>query len=403
MLNVLFASILTAPALLFYLGLASSMALGASIVGIVVIAVSSIRHASGRMNAAVQSSGWALISVAALYGIVLHMTVVLLLGIPVALDRAIRSLIPLVIILSSGHGLARLLLSSSEADVHRALRFTTVMLITIGAISVFGFAPAGPRDYFKPVFPFTEPAHFALASIPLLMYWCVRLHGKMRVLALAVGLTGALTLQSLTFVVGCLLAALISVRLRVLPWLLIPFTALLLQLDLSYYTERVDFSNDNSNLSTLVFLQGSQLIGESWEKSGGWGLGFQQLGVHGTDVPAAELINLLLDNDSNLLDGGFTLAKLVSEFGALGLILVAIYLCAAWLAVVHLRRVSSSDKMTEGSAITLARCMLVSFSIELFVRGGGYFSGTSILLTAAIVMLLATRRRDRREFQKSCV
>ena len=61
-----------------------------------------------------------------------------------------------------------------------------------------------------------------------------------------------------------------------------------------------------------------------------------------------------------------------------GIALVIAYLVVAGAAALALRRGGASP------AITFARCVLVSYSLELFFRGVGYFSGTGLLMIAAL-------------------
>jgi hypothetical protein len=162
-------------------------------------------------------------------------------------------------------------------------------------------------------------------------------------------------------------------------------------LDTSYYTDRLDFSEDTTNLSTIIYIQGWQLIGESLTNSNGWGLGFQQLGLRGTEVPAADIIFNLVQGYGNVLDGGFTFAKVVSEFGVLGFVAIGIYLRWFWTSFRQLRRAARS--VPADTARMFAQCSIVSYFIELFVRGTGYFNGTTVLLVASFWILYAARAR----------
>lgn len=130
---------------------------------------------------------------------------------------------------------------------------------------------------------------------------------------------------------------------------------------------------------------------ESLSQSNSWGPGFQQLRVQGSNTSASQIIYTLLGGDyANILDGGFTISKVVSEFGIFGFGLIGIYLVAAWSAWGSLRLASQQP----GSLHTLdvfACSVIVSYVVELLVRGTGYFTGTAILLGAAL--WLRHRRR----------
>lgn len=379
--------ILLMPTVPFYAGLASSLALGTSIAAAILIATwgigGSVRLAKSRPT--VLTSG-ALVTLI-VSGIAMHATLASLAQ-PFDAVRAVASVIPLTLVLLSGCAFGRALATARSADIDRAvyqcfgLLCIVVLLATIGAMQ----PTTGP--YFQPVFPFTEPSHFSLTFIPVLMFCCVTSKGYRCMLFLLLGVAAALLLQSLTLIVGCFLVAYTCFRGTVFLFLVIALGLAATQLDLSYYVARLDFAGEQ-NLSNLVYLQGWQLVGESLARSNGWGLGFQQLGLVGTNVPASDLIYTLVGNYLNVLDGGFTFAKLSSEFGVLGLILTVLYLGIAWRAIRTLREVALG-KVRLVSSMVLSHSVFAGYLIEYFVRGSGYFTGTAILLVASL-WLLSTR------------
>jgi hypothetical protein len=248
---------------------------------------------------------------------------------------------------------------------------------------VFRLSPPSADASPIPMFPFTEPSHFALTCAPLLMFAAIRLKGAARgALLMGAALAGFL-LPSFTFLIAAGLTAVVCLKRWVAISMALVLVAVAPLLDLTYYSSRLDFSQSNTNLTALVYLQGWQLVFESWQRSFGWGLGFQQLGIHGTSVEASDLIYAIVGGYGNVLDGGFTFAKIVSEFGALGLALIAGYLILAYAALKMLRAAARSQASLKASK-TFAGAVILCYSIELFVRGGGYFTGTSLLLIAAL-------------------
>jgi hypothetical protein len=165
--------------------------------------------------------------------------------------------------------------------------------------------------------------------------------------------------------------------------------------DLTYYVERLDFSAENENLSTLVFLQGWEMIGEAWERSAGIGLGFQQLGVFGTDVPAADLIVLIFGENLNILDGGFIFAKITSELGGFAVVLLLGYMWLAARGCKILRQTLSSGLAAHQVVDVLAASSVLSYVVEMFVRGAGYFTPTSVLVVASAWILAKSGPRAR--------
>ena len=388
-LSILLLLVLLVPSLTFYLGMASSMALGTCAVAVVVIcSLAPQRLANPDAGQAVRLTNGAAILLLFVV-IALHLVIATVIR-PVDFERAVLSFVPLALVLLSGYGLGRLLATSRDRDIKRAVYLCFWTMCALSLLALGGYIPPHSESYFKPVFPYTEPSHFALAILPYMMFCCVSLGGRARVAMLLGGLAMGLALESLTLIAGWLLITSICLRSSAIPLLLALLALLATQLDLIYYLDRLDFSGDSPNLSTLVYLQGWQLITESLTLSTGWGLGFQQLGVQGSDSVAAGLIFEILGDNSNLLDGGFAFAKLTSEFGVLILPLMLWYFPLAWRAARGLRH-RSQGASQEAPAITLAQCVVVSFVVELFVRGSGYFSGSTLLLVAAIT-ILSTRR-----------
>jgi hypothetical protein len=384
-LGLLLSLVLVVPSLAFYFGLASSMALGASVMSIIVIGVCTKLRAARPYQIWVGRISSCVLILLVLIVISLHFVIATFI-LPVDLERATQSLVPLALILLAGYGMGGVLLTVRDTAIDRAVYLCFALMCGVGLLAASGFVPTGSEIYFKPVFPYTEPSHFALAFLPLLLFGCVSLTGSTKLVLLVSGLAMGWALESLTLLAGWLMIALICLRNRAILFLLVILVLVGAQLDISYYLDRLDFGNNTKNLSTLVYLQGWQLITESLTLSNVWGLGFQQLGVHGSNVIAADEIFSILGGNSNLLDGGFTFAKIVSEFGVLSLPLMVLYIAFVLNAARHLRW-KSLRASKEVSAITLAQCVVVCFIIELFVRGSGYFSGTTLLLAASVTTL----------------
>ena len=115
-------------------------------------------------------------------------------------------------------------------------------------------------------------------------------------------------------------------------------------------------------------------------------LPFQQLGLRGTDVPAAELIRSITGTyDENLTDGGFVFSKIASEFGVAGVLLSIFYIVSAARSIRALRVGGSR------SGVTLARCIVVAYGVDMFVRGTGYFVESTLLFVAAATTLMTNR------------
>jgi len=385
--SVLLAGVLFLPALVFYFGWATSLALGTTLTASVLVGAAALQRGPG-LNAPSAPRVAAIV----LTAVTIHSLLGCLFQ-PFDVWRALSSLAPLVVLILGGNAWARLLSSASPRTLDRIIArcFALMMMVALlAALDVTVSQPDGQGTYNKPLFPFTEPSHFALLFTPLLLYTCVVASGRRRLFVLLLGTLVALILQNLTLVVGLVVVTSVCLSRRVLPLLLIAGLAIL-QMDLSYYSDRLDFSGDIQNLSNLVYVQGWQLMYESLSQSNGWGLGFQQLGVQGSNTSASQIIFTLLGGDyANILDGGFTMSKVISEFGIFGLGLIGVYLVVAWSAWRTLRLASQQPGSLHALDV-FAYSVIVGYVVELLVRGTGYFTGTAILLCAALWLRYSRR------------
>jgi hypothetical protein len=297
----------------------------------------------------------------------------------------VASLVPLILMILAGCCFAQMLKDASDSQVDRAIRWCFLFFCISALGSVLGFAPPSPRQTLKPVFPFNEPSHFGIIFTPFLIFCCIRARGFSRYAIWLIGMMIAASLQNLTLIASCAVAALAFVRGAAVIPVVVSALAVGMFVDLSYYLSRLDLSSDNSNLSVLAYIQGWQLIAESLTRSGGWGLGFQQLGLHGTDVPAAQAIFEQIGDTENLLDGAFNFAKVVSEFGVFGMLLTLAFVRLWWRSIRGLRRIANGAACA--SPQLFAMCVIAGYFVELFVRGAGYFTGSGMLLAGAVWML----------------
>ena len=224
-----------------------------------------------------------------------------------------------------------------------------------------------------------------------LIFALLRSSVPMRVATIASFLVLGYAMSNLTIIAVCVLAAITTLPFY---WILSGGTLLavsLASLNLTYYTERLNFDwSASTNLSSLVYVQGWQMLAESLERTYGWGIGFQQLGMIYSNVPASYRINALLGYDLNLQDGGFVLAKFGAEFGIFGLILSGVYFIILAINFIVLRRiVSGSFEINDASLF--ARCCIVGYVIELMVRGTNYFTGTFVFLLSGMLYLARDR------------
>lgn len=389
-------AVLLLPTLIFYFGISSSMALGTTFAAAIILALASMARPSSRGKRPRPAHPHKVLQMLAATCalLTLHLALASFVA-PIQWTRALASLIPLTLLVAGAAALARRLDDVPPAALHRALNRCFVVLCIIALLGSAGVAPPSFQTFTKPVFPFTEPSHFALAFAPLLLYVCITASGRWRIASLLAGFALTVFLQNLTLAAACVLATLVSLQIGRTLLLAAVLALAAAQLDLTYFALRLDFGAENQNLSTLVYLQGWQLIEESWRNSAGIGLGFQQLGTQGTDVDAAQLIQALVGDNLNLLDGGFTFAKLASEFGYLGLMACAAFLWLTGRSARALQRIAAHRAAAHPVEV-LAHCAIVSYLLEMFVRGAGYFTATGLLLATGL-WLLARRRTSTRQ------
>lgn len=280
-------------------------------------------------------------------------------------------------------------------SVLRALFLILLLCGVVKLIYMPGFLNYELRP--KRVFPFSEESHFALSMGVIALPLIAGSGFILSSLVVVVMLGFAFLYPSLTFLVfACFGILVVSMRSRFV--FICSFFALILVLplifSLDYFSARLNLA-DSDNLTALVFLQGLGLINAALD--GGFGLGFQMLGSHLTPIlGVSEKIYQITGRYMNLEDGGFLAAKLISEFGFVGLIFVGLYalLFIKFLFDSFFLRGLFSNCFSDGSRgkNVMAVSAFLGFFIELFLRGYGYFSPTLFLMLAFLFFLNSSSR-----------
>lgn len=292
------------------------------------------------------------------------------------------------ILLSSILLLTIFMISYSHQSMHAfpALKnFVSVMHIFI-MIDIIGIGDLIYSNRVKPVFPFTEVSHFAIMyCIPaLIVFPSYNLRKKLFVISL---LCVALYLNlSATLLAVILLVVVSSIGLRGI----FNYFALGIALSVfiyfiltnSYFYDRFFISGSSSNLSALTYFSGLEAAFSALV-SAPLGYGFQGLGLVYTSEVAEDLCRVHAFC-ANKYDGGFFFAKLVSEFGYIGLGFVAWIIYRA-VPILFKQKVSNSNVLS-AEQVRKRNLALASlgFFAELFVRGVGYFSPSFILYACII-------------------
>ena len=280
------------------------------------------------------------------------------------------------------------LLEMSSARLLGATKLLLVFLTVLGVAAKAGVPPIGPQASDKAIVIFSEPSHFGLAYVPILLYRCSVARRRTQFALIAVALALGTLLQSLTIIAGILVLSTLLLRRMPLILLLMAAAAGAFALDLTYYAQRLTLSADSDNLSALVYMQGWERAALNFVETRGVGVGFQQFGIVGPTGGFAERIIDILGDSINLLDGGSTASKLIGEFGLLGVVAVAAFVRMAIRGARYIRRAQLFQAPAQRDPKRLfLYSLVVSYTFELFVRGVGYFSPGGFLALAALIAI----------------
>jgi hypothetical protein len=383
-LALLLLTIQLLPSLLLYFALDTSMALGTALAALLIILIFVFSRAVDSRRYVTPFGRLVILPFAISATCVLCVIPHAALAdhfLPIDFLRLSKTLPLLFLLLASSIAFGEMIFDSDNEDLGRALNVSFWVLCVIVLFRIVGLQPVTAGNFPKSTFPFTETSHFALVFAPLFLYRCTTAAKSRRLWWLAAGFAIALGLQSVTLLFGCLLAAFVCRRLLLVSILGTVLALAAVPFALEYFVARLDLSDTASNLSSLVYVQGWQMLQESLTNSFGWGVGFEQMGVHGTQVSASDALISLSGAPTNILDGSFVFAKLGSELGLFGVCISVAFLVAAVRSLRALRNVH------ERAAITFARCALVAFTVDMFIRGTAYFASSTLLATACACVL----------------
>jgi len=252
----------------------------------------------------------------------------------------------------------------------------------------------------RSIFPFGEPSHFALFFGPFVVLFIFQLStvfGKLLLVFCVIFLS--LLMESATLLIYGFLALLLFLRISVAGVLLVvPGLIFGVYIILSdpYFSSRFILSLSSDNLTALVYLQGLTEAYNALMSTSGLGLGFQMLGTQPPSEVALKIQAIMGQGPDgsglNRKDGGFVAAKLVAEFGVLGLILLAFYLKLFVNVFIKLRKLVRLSHSVSPAYVFGLVFIYVTF-VELFVRGVGYFSPSLFLFFVALFIYSFNRRR----------
>ena len=147
-------------------------------------------------------------------------------------------------------------------------------------------------------------------------------------------------------------------------------------------------TNQQSNISSLVYVQGWNDAWINFVRTNGVGLGFNMMGC--TPLPenfAREIIENAAGGGLNDTDGSFLFAKVISEFGLFGLIFYVLI-----IRLIHKSKfiIFSFKANHLNNSYSFKILILLNFLIFSFVRSTGYFEGGVFITAMALGGLIGS-------------
>lgn len=273
--------------------------------------------------------------------------------------------------------LACFFLISSDKSISRAIKnIFTVLLFFLILEMAFSFNPLRYKEYHKSIFPFSEASHFSLSIIYFMPVILKKSKKLFKLTLTVVFLFFAIYIQNATLLLGTYLSIFIAyfdyrpLRLAlILTPVLIAFlfykTAIGTYIP-NYFLERLFL--DQKNLSSLVFIQGWEMIREGILSVFGFGINnLESMPV----TNSGEIIKEITGKYFNRNDGSFLAAKIIGETGVLGAIICVMIIRKSYFCL--------RAKPTSTLGLFLNNIPIM-FLVELFIRGTGYFSVGTVLL-----------------------
>ncbi len=376
----------TFPPLLAYLHISRSLAVGLIVAAALAIVLVSVNFAIISARAGDQTFFHARANSLVLIGVTLalicvHGTIASRI-VPIDFDRFALSFIPLVFLLAGATSVAYVLRTATPQQIDS---MAWVCFWTFVGFLLLRFIHLEPdaSAYNKPLFPFSEPSHFALAFGPLYLYRSITAPKRWQLTWIAFGVVIAVIIRDATLLAFAFGAAMLCRRLLFLASTAVVAILTTAATHFTYFTSRADISSHSRNLSVLVYIQGWEFLWRSLHLSHGWGIGFQQLGTFPLHLSITQIIRSYTNGSAlNTMGGGFLFSKLGSEFGVFGVLLAIAFGILCINSIVKLRGTNAVPHQH-----MFARCIIVAFGVDMFIRGPGYFFGAPMLFLGAVLSL----------------
>lgn len=322
--------------------------------------------------------------------IYIHAAVVLVVNEGLDIGRFLAAFAYLVVFLFGTFSFATFFKTLPDVGIGQLTTFIFILFCVAGIAGLVGWSPFSFGHYPKPVLFFPEPSHFAILFLPFLLHVSLMSGPLLRLLCICFGALLAVGLPNLTLAVGVIVIGVLTLPLGRLTLFLLIGAAVFMQLEPDYFHDRLAGLAAGGNISTAVYLSGWERAYLNTIDTSGLGLGLLQFGAYGNQGGKYmdEVIRLAY-RSLNVRDGGTVGAKLLGEFGLIGLFALVVYTGLFFRVAFRIRSIASK-KSVHGKALATQffLCCIAMFSIDIFVRGIGYFSQTGFLFAAALFYFL---------------
>lgn len=268
-----------------------------------------------------------------------------------------------------------------------AVKFVFYALLLSSLAFFFSFSPFGTSR--RPVFFYTEPSHYGLGIAPFLLYMVMEAHHKTRFRLIMLGCLLGLVVTNLTLIAGVVMMAAMVFSFRRMAVFIAVVAVLILTMGndyLNHFITRMTLTSDTENYSALVYMSGWERALLDLVDTSGLGVGLQQFGVIGDQGEFMDRLAFLNADGLNLFDGGFVAAKFIGEFGLLAVALLALYLSWFLKYFIKFKMLSGNVNMLNNRDVFFISSFLMFF-LDLFIRGGSYFSAEGFIFLASIFWL----------------
>jgi len=294
--------------------------------------------------------------------------------------------------------LSYIVIRIADKDEAIAVNMFVITYLLFGILGLFGYTIFGSFESRKPIFFYSEISHYAIGLAPLYCVWSVltkrfyvRWSGH-----LIIFLIGFLY-QSTTLLIVVVSVIFVTSKPKVSFAIIgLSFCALFYGgNDLVYYKNRLSLNYNEDVVENMAYLQGWQEAGLNLYNSNGFGVGLQQFGIMEPTGDIAQASAMRTEGSFiNRFEGGFGAAKILGEFGLLGVVFIYYLIVQIVRAAGKIRKLSAIAMLNSRHLIDIyAYSFLYVFFVYLFVRGGGYFGPNYVYLIAGLILLYLPRSK----------